>query len=216
MKIAIVDYGMGNLFSVNKALQHVAQGAEIILTDKPAIIDAADKVVFPGQGAMPDCMRELAKRNLSQSVIEAASHKPFLGICVGAQLLFEHSEEGPTAGLGIFPGQVVRFKPEAMHNTSGNKHKVPHMGWNEIAQISTAQPHPLWQGIANNERFYFVHSYHFMPSDDSLILGQTAYPSPFASVIGRKNIFAMQCHPEKSHTAGLTLLRNFVAWSGTV
>lgn len=212
MKIAIVDYGMGNLFSVFKALQYVAEGAEIILSADPEQISLADKVVFPGQGAMPDCMHALESRGLRQVVVSAARTKPFLGICVGAQLLFEESEEGNTPGLGIFAGRVIRFKPEAMHDATGNKLKVPHMGWNEIFQTHT---HPLWQGIPDKTRFYFVHSYHFAPTDSSLILGETAYPDRFASVIGKNNIFAMQCHPEKSHAAGLTLLRNFVAWSGT-
>jgi glutamine amidotransferase len=211
MKIAVVDYGMGNLFSVLQAARHAAPEATIFLADKASLIDSADKVIFPGQGAMPDCMQALLEHDLQDSIMAATRNKPFLGICVGAQLLFEHSDEGNTAGLGIFKGKVVRFQPEKMFDAHGQKLKVPHMGWNNIQQH---QPHVLWKDIPDNDRFYFVHSYHFAPTDASIILGQTAYPTPFASVVGQENIFAMQCHPEKSHRAGLQLLQNFVAWSG--
>ena len=211
MKIAVVDYGMGNLRSVTKALEHVAGAdAEIILTDDPAIVAAADKVVFPGQGAMPDCMRELESRGLKQAVLDAAKSKPFLGICVGAQLLFEFSEEGNTPGLGVFKGKVVRFPADKMRDAQGLKLKVPHMGWNEMFIV---HDHPLWTGIPDGERFYFVHSYHFVPAEDISII-ESAYPYRFAAAVGRANIFAIQCHPEKSHNAGLTLLKNFVHWNG--
>ncbi|WP_297575776.1 imidazole glycerol phosphate synthase subunit HisH [uncultured Deefgea sp.] len=212
MKIAIVDYGMGNLHSVTKALEFVAQAdAEIILTADPAVVASADKVVFPGQGAMPDCMRELEASGLKQAVLDAAASKPFLGICVGAQLLFEHSEEGDMDCLGVFKGKVIKFKPENMHDEQGQKLKVPHMGWNETFIV---QDHPLWAGIADKERFYFVHSYHFSPTEPHDTIIETGYPNRFAVAIAKDNIFAIQCHPEKSHTAGLQLLRNFVHWDG--
>lgn len=212
MKIAVVDYGMGNLHSVTKALELVAEGkAEIILTNDPSIVASADKVVFPGQGAMPDCMRELTESGLKQAVIDASQNKPFLGICVGAQLLFESSEEGHTAGLGIFKGKVIRFPAEKMHDASGQKLKVPHMGWNEMF---ITQTHPLWQGIEDKERFYFVHSYHFAPEDTSITVVESEYPYRFPVAVARGNIFAIQCHPEKSHDAGLKLLKNFVNWDG--
>ena len=211
MKIAVVDYGMGNLHSVTRALEHVAgQDAEIVLTSDPAIVAAADKVVFPGQGAMPDCMRELETRGLKQAVLDAARSKPFLGICVGAQLLFEFSEEGNTPGLGVFKGKVVRFPPEKMHDEHGQKLKVPHMGWNEMFIV---KQHPLWAGIPEAERFYLVHSYHFVPAEDISVI-ESAYPYRFAAAVARGNIFAIQCHPEKSHNAGLQLLKNFVHWNG--
>lgn len=211
MKIAVVDYGMGNLRSVTKALEHVAgNDAEIILTDDPAVVASADKVVFPGQGAMPDCMRELEQRGLKQAVLDAARSKPFLGICVGAQLLFEFSEEGNTPGLGVFKGKVVRFPADKMHDEHGQKLKVPHMGWNEMFIV---HEHPLWAGIPEGERFYFVHSYHFVPAEDIAVI-ESAYPYRFAAAVARANIFAIQCHPEKSHHAGLKLLENFVHWNG--
>lgn len=211
MKIAVVDYGMGNLRSVTKALEHVAgNDAQIILTDDPAVVASADKVVFPGQGAMPDCMRELEQRGLKQAVLDAAKTKPFLGICVGAQLLFEFSEEGNTPGLGVFKGKVVRFPADKMRDEHGQKLKVPHMGWNEMFIV---HEHPLWAGIPEGERFYFVHSYHFVPAEDIAVI-ESAYPYRFAAAVARANIFAIQCHPEKSHHAGLKLLENFVHWNG--
>ncbi|GGP27815.1 imidazole glycerol phosphate synthase subunit HisH [Silvimonas amylolytica] len=211
MRIAIVDYGMGNLHSVTKAIEHVAgNDASIVLTDDPIEVAAADKVVFPGQGAMPDCMRHLEESGLKGAVLDAARQKPFLGICVGAQLLFDYSEEGDTPGLGVFAGGVMRFPKERMHDDEGHKLKVPHMGWNEMF---ITREHPLWQGIPQGERFYFVHSYHFKPSDDITVI-ESAYPYRFAAAVARDNIFAIQCHPEKSHNAGLQLLRNFVHWDG--
>ncbi len=211
-KIAIVDYGMGNLHSVTKAFELVAEDhAEIILTADPAVVAGADKVVFPGQGAMPDCMRELEASGLKQAVLDAAASKPFLGICVGAQLLFEHSEEGDMDCLGVFKGNVIKFKPENMHDANGQKLKVPHMGWNEMFIV---QDHPLWAGISDTERFYFVHSYHFAPAEPHDTIIETGYPNRFAVAIAKDNIFAIQCHPEKSSTAGLQLLKNFVQWNG--
>ncbi|WP_035058001.1 imidazole glycerol phosphate synthase subunit HisH [Andreprevotia chitinilytica] len=213
MKIAIVDYGMGNLHSVTKAMELVAEGgAEVVLTADPAVVASADKVVFPGQGAMPDCMRHLEESGLKAEVLKAAEEKPFLGICVGAQLLFEESEEGNTKSLGVFKGRVIRFPQAKMIGAEGQKLKVPHMGWNEMFIV---HDHPLWAGIPDGDRFYFVHSYHFAPAEDIAVI-ESAYPYRFAAAVARDNIFAIQCHPEKSHHAGLQLLKNFVNWNGQV
>jgi len=209
--IAVVDYGMGNLRSVSKALEHVAPDKRIVVTSEPSQIDQAERVVFPGQGAMPDCMRELDTRSLRASVIAAAAEKPFLGICIGLQLLFERSEEGGADGLGILPGQVVKFAKAEMHDDAGRKLKVPHMGWNQVYQIGQ---HPLWSNIPDGERFYYVHSYYVVPQDQTSIVGYSEYPSRFTSVVARDNIFAVQFHPEKSQHAGLQLLSNFVQWNG--
>ncbi len=207
--IAVVDYGMGNLRSVAKALEHVAGGKPVVVTADPAVLAAAERVVVPGQGAMPDCMRELEARGLRQAVIDAAASKPFLGICIGQQMLFEHSEEGDVPGLGILRGRVKRFPADRMHLPDGQKLKVPHMGWNEVKQ---AGPHPLWNGIADGARFYFVHSYYVAPDDAACVAGTTEYGIPFTSACARDNIFAVQCHPEKSAQAGLQLLANFIDW----
>ncbi len=208
--IAVVDYGMGNLRSVAQALLHVADGQSVLITSDPAEIARASRVVFPGQGAMPDCVRELDARGLRAAVLDAAATKPFLGICIGLQLLFEHSEEGNVDGLGVFPGRVKRFA-SGMTDARGYKLKVPHMGWNRVHQTTV---HPLWAGIEQDERFYFVHSYYVEPQDDSLTAGRSEYPLPFTCAIARDNIFAVQFHPEKSQHAGLYLLRNFVHWDG--
>jgi imidazole glycerol-phosphate synthase subunit HisH len=210
--IAVIDYGMGNLRSVSKALEHVAPAAKVLVTSDPHAVMQAQRVVFPGQGAMPDCMREMEARGLHQAVVEAAQTKPFLGICIGMQMLFEHSEEGNVAGLGLFPGKVLRFPHEAMVNAAGEKLKVPHMGWNQVYQ---AQSHPLWAGIEDGARFYFVHSYYCEPATPDWIAGTTNYPFPFTSAVARDNIFAVQFHPEKSATAGLALLSNFVRWDAS-
>ena len=208
--IAVVDYGMGNLRSVAQALAHVAGEQTVAVTSDPGIIAAAKRVVFPGQGAMPDCVRELDARGLRRAVIEAAASKPFLGICIGQQLLFDHSEEGDVPGLGILRGNVRRF-PSGMTDAAGAKLKVPHMGWNQAHQ---AIAHPLWAGIAKDARFYFVHSYYVDPADPALAAAWTEYPFRFASAVARNNIFAVQFHPEKSQQAGLALLYNFVNWDG--
>lgn len=209
--IAVIDYGMGNLRSVAKALEHVAPDRSIVVTSDPAQILAAERVVFPGQGAMPDCVRELDSRDLRRAVHEAAASKPFLGICIGLQLLFEHSEEGDVDGLGILAGKVKRFPQARMVDVAGNKLKVPHMGWNEVHQTCD---HPMWMGIAKDARFYFVHSYYVEPEDAGLETAYTEYPFRFTSAVGRDNIFAVQFHPEKSQQAGLSLLFNFVNWDG--
>jgi glutamine amidotransferase len=207
--IAVIDYGMGNLRSVSKAIEHVAPDRTVVVTSNPDEVAAAGRVVFPGQGAMPDCMREMESRGLRPALIEAARNKPFLGICIGLQMLFEYSEEGDTPGLGLLPGVVRRFPAAKMVGAHGEKLKVPHMGWNEVEQ---AVAHPLWAGISNRSRFYFVHSYYPEPADGALVAGWSAYPFRFACAAARGNLFAVQFHPEKSHTAGLQLLSNFVAW----
>ena len=208
-RIAVVDYGMGNLRSVEQALRHVAGESEVVLASTPDLIESADRVVFPGQGAMRDCMAELDARNLRQAVINAAASKPFLGICIGLQMLFDHSEEGDAAGLGILSGQVKRFAAD-LKGTDGLRLKVPHMGWNQVVQT---KPHPLWDGIADQSFFYFVHSYHVVPDDAAMVVGQTDYGHSFTTAVARDNIFAIQCHPEKSARDGLQLLRNFVGWN---
>jgi glutamine amidotransferase len=185
----------------------VAPGAQVAITDDPEAIRAADRVVFPGQGAMPDCMASLHARGLGEAVGEAALAKPFLGLCIGQQMLFEGSEEGDTPGLALVMGRVRGFERSAARATAG--YKVPHMGWNEVRQV---RPHALWKGIADGERFYFVHSYYCEPAESALTAGETRYPDAFTSAIARDNIFATQFHPEKSATAGLTLLGNFSTW----
>lgn len=208
--VVVVDYGMGNLRSVCKAIEHVAPGRSVIITSDPEQVARAERVVFPGQGAMPDCMRELDVRGLREAVVEAAATKPFLGICIGQQMLFERSEEGNVPGMGILPGEVVRFpKHGPLFGAEGQHLKVPHMGWNEVL---ARHPHPLWQGIAPASRFYFVHSYHVVPAVEADIAADTDYGLRFTSAVARDNIFAVQFHPEKSAQAGLTLLENFVGW----
>ena len=207
--IAVIDYGMGNLRSVSKALEHVAPDAQVHVTSDPERVRQAERVVFPGQGAMPDCMREMDARGLRPAVLEAARSKPFLGICIGLQMLFERSEEGDTAGLGVFPGQVRRFPPQAMQDAQGGKLKVPHMGWNEVMQ---SEPHALWQGIADANRYYFVHSFYVEAGKPELVAGYSVYGFPFTCAVAQDNIFAVQFHPEKSQTAGLALLANFATW----
>ena len=206
--IAVVDYGMGNLRSVSKAVEHVAEGKSVLVTSDAETIYQAERVIFPGQGAMPDCMRELDARNLRAVIIEAANNKPFLGICIGMQLLFDHSEEGNTAGLGLFTGHVKRFA-EKLEDENGDKLKVPHMGWNRVYQT---QPHMLWNNIEDASRFYHVHSYYVVPQDSALSVGESEYPGRFSTAVARDNIFATQFHVEKSAAAGLQLLNNFVNW----
>jgi len=207
--IAVVDYGMGNLRSVSKALEHVAPSKSVLVTSNLEDIVNAERVVFPGQGAMPDCIRELDARGLREAVLQAAKNKPFLGICIGLQMLFEHSEEGNAAGLEVFNGNVTRFAPAKMFDENGEKLKVPHMGWNQVNQT---QAHALWQNIADAARFYYVHSYYVQPTDIRLIAGESEYPFRFTCAIARDNLFAVQFHPEKSAQSGLQLLSNFVNW----
>ena len=208
-KVAIIDYGMGNLRSVAKAIEHVASASEVVVTSDPAEVLAADRVVFPGQGAMPDCMRELDARGLRPAVLEAARSKPFLGICIGQQMLFEHSEEGNVPGLGVFRGEVRRFPADKMVGADGIRLKVPHMGWNEVWQ---KQAHALWANIPDGARFYYVHSYYVDPADPGIVAATTDYGIPFTGAVAQANIFAIQFHPEKSAQAGLQLLSNFMSW----
>lgn len=205
--IAIIDYGMGNLRSVAQALKKVG-GENVLITAEAAEIERAERVVFPGQGAMPDCMAEIDRRGLRQTILHAAANKPFLGICLGLQMLFDHSDEGDVAGLQLWRGDVKRFaNPLSDHN--GQILKVPHMGWNSVNQC---QPHPLWNGIENNSHFYFVHSYHVVPAEAALVGGVCDYGGEFTCVSFRDNVFAVQFHPEKSARDGLRLLENFVSW----
>ena len=211
MDIAVVDYGMGNLRSVAKALAHVAPTRSIAVTSDPDAIRRAGRVVLPGQSAMPDCMKGLRESGLTEAVVEAATSRPFLGICLGLQMLFESSEEGPTEGLGLLAGRVIRFRDRAMALADGQRLKVPHMGWSPVCQT---RAHPLWTGIPDRTRFYFAHSYHPEPEDPAATVGTADYPAAFTCAIARANIFATQFHPEKSHRAGLQLLANFVVWNG--
>ncbi len=206
--IAVVDYGMGNLRSVYQALHKVAPDASVSVTDDAKVIAAAKRVVFPGQGAMPDCMRELDARGLRSAVVDAAKNKPFLGICIGLQMLFAHSAEGDVPGLGILPGEVVRFKSN-LQDASGARLKVPHMGWNQVHHAE----HALWSGIEQDARFYFVHSYYVQPQEVAVIQATSHYPDSFACAVARDNLFAVQFHPEKSAAAGLKLLQNFINWN---
>jgi glutamine amidotransferase len=201
LKIAVVDYGMGNLRSMSKAIEHVAPGAEVRVTADPERILSCERVVVPGQGAMPDCMRQLERSGAREAVIEAAARKPFLGVCIGLQMLFEHGEEGDTPGLGLLAGEVPRLRVAGL--------KIPHMGWNEVIQ---ERAHALWERIADRSRFYFVHSYYPVPRDPALTAASCVYGAPFTCAVARDNIFAVQFHPEKSQSAGLQLLSNFVHW----
>jgi imidazole glycerol-phosphate synthase subunit HisH len=209
LQVAVVDYGMGNLRSVANALKAVAPEVSIEITSDPELIAAAERVVFPGQGAMPDCIRELDMRGLRQVVVEATREKPFFGICIGLQMLFEHSEEGDVPGLGIYPGEVKRFPADKMVDIQGAKLKVPHMGWSQVHQ---ADEHAMWQDIPDQARFYYVHSYYVDPAEAALTAATTAYPFDYTCAIARDNVFAVQFHPEKSAESGLQLLRNFVNW----
>ena len=210
--VAVIDYGMGNLRSVAKALGHVAPAASIVVSDEPAVIRAAPRVVLPGQSAMPDTMARIDATGLRAVVLDCLRDRPFLGVCLGLQMLFDASEEGPTSCLGALPGRVRRFRDEDMALPSGERLKVPHMGWSPVRQT---RPHPLWAGIDDGAPFYFAHSYFAVPDDAAITVGTASYPAPFTCAIARANIFAVQFHPEKSQRAGLQLLANFVTWDGT-
>jgi glutamine amidotransferase len=208
--IAIIDYGMGNLHSIAKATEHVAGKLRVRVTRDHTEILAAERVVFPGVGAIRDCMAELQRTGLDEVVVEAVRNRPVLGVCLGMQALLTHSEENDgTNCLGIISGEVVRF-PAAMEE-GGERLKIPHMGWNRVEQ---SYAHPMWQGIPDGSRFYFVHSYYTVPQRDTDVAARTPYGIRFASVVANGNVFAVQFHPEKSQHAGLQLLANFVAWNG--
>jgi imidazole glycerol-phosphate synthase subunit HisH len=210
--VAVVDYGMGNLRSVAQAVMHVAQGTgfEVVVTSRPDEVRGAERVVLPGQGAMPDCMRELRDSGLRQSVLEAAAAKPLFGVCVGMQMLLDRSEEGPSEGLGLIHGDVLKFELAGRLQPDGSRFKVPQMGWNQVFQT---QPHAIWQGVPDASYFYFVHSYYARPSDARHSAGEADYGTRFTAAIARDNIFACQFHPEKSADQGLALYRNFLQWT---
>ena len=208
--IAIIDYGMGNLHSIAKAVEHVAPDSRVLISSEPGKILSADRVVFPGVGGIGHTMQELTRTGLGEVALQAAASKPMLCICVGMQALFERSEENDgTPCLGLIAGEVRRF-PDAMSDADGNKLKVPHMGWNQVHQ----KPHPLWEGIAQDSRFYFVHSYYTAPAGQDMQVATTDYGIEFCCALARENLFAVQFHPEKSQRVGLALLRNFGRWDG--
>ncbi|MGZ8287837.1 MAG: imidazole glycerol phosphate synthase subunit HisH [Telluria sp.] len=209
-KIVVVDYGMGNLRSVAQALRAVAPEADVVISGEAADIDSADRIVLPGQGAMRDCMRSLRESGVQEALVRAAASRPMMGVCVGEQMLFDRSEEGDTPGLGLLPGQVVRFRLEGRLQADGSRFKVPQMGWNRVRQV---RAHPLWEGIADDSYFYFVHSYYAQPAQQSDTIGEADYGAPFCCAVARDNIVATQFHPEKSASAGLQLYKNFVHWN---
>ena len=209
--VAVVDYGMGNLRSVSQAVMHVAAGTgvSVVISSRPEEVYAADRVVLPGQGAMRDCMRELDVSGLKEAVLDAAACKPLMGVCVGMQMLLEHSEEQDTPGLGLIPGVVRRFRLEGQLQPDGSRYKVPQMGWNRVRQ----HPHKLWQGVPDECYFYFVHSFYAAPSVAHHTAGDTEYGERFTCALARDNIFATQFHPEKSASHCLALYRNFLNWN---
>jgi glutamine amidotransferase len=214
--VAVVDYGMGNLRSVSQAVLHVARdsGVDVIVTSRPDEVFAAERVVLPGQGAMPDCMRELRESGLQDAVLHAAANKPLMGVCVGMQMLLTRSDEGPpgvgTPGLDLIAGEVVRFELEGRLQPDGSRYKVPQMGWNQVLQTA---PHAIWQGVPDASYFYFVHSFYARPADSRHSAGETEYGERFTCALARDNIFATQFHPEKSAEHGLALYKNFLHWN---
>lgn len=209
--VAVVDYGMGNLRSVSQAVAHAARDLDlrVIVTANPEEVWAADRVVLPGQGAMRDCMQELHASGLREAVLHAAEHKPLMGVCVGMQMLLQHSEEQDTPGLGLLPGRVQRFQLDGRLQPDGSRYKVPQMGWNQVWQ----RPHAMWAGVPDGAWFYFVHSYYAAPANAGHTAGETDYGARFTCAVARDNIFATQFHPEKSADHGLLLYRNFLLWS---
>jgi imidazole glycerol-phosphate synthase subunit HisH len=220
--VAVIDYGMGNLRSVSQAVQHAAKGLnlEVVVTNDPDVVRAAERVVLPGQGAMRDCMRELREAHgggLLGAVLDAATNKPLMGVCVGMQMLLDHSEEQDTPGLGLIPGRVIKFRLDGQTQADGSRFKVPQMGWNRVHQPSHpgehgGKPHPVWGGIEQDSYFYFVHSYHAVVENPQHSAGETEYGLRFTCAVARDNIFATQFHPEKSAEHGLALYRNFLTW----
>lgn len=214
--VAVVDYGMGNLRSVAQAVMAAAQGSgwTVRVTAQPDEVRAAHRIVLPGQGAMPDCMHELQASGLRESVLEAAASKPLFGVCVGMQMLLDHSAEGDTPGLGLIPGEVLKFDLAGKLQSDGSRYKVPQMGWNTVRQVAHGGAvHPVWAGVPDNSYFYFVHSFYALPQDARHCAGEADYGGPFAAAIARDNIFATQFHPEKSADQGLALYRNFLHWN---
>ena len=222
--VAVVDYGMGNQRSVSQAVQHAAQGSgfEVVVTSRPEVVMAVERIVLPGQGAIADCMRELTESGLLESVMHAAANKPLFGVCVGMQMLLTHSAEGRpgdggvgTQGLGLIPGEVLKFDLAGQLQADGSRYKVPQMGWNQVSQslLNDQHPHPIWQGVPDDSYFYFVHSFYARPSDARHTAGATCYGQRFTAAIARDNIFATQFHPEKSAAQGLALYRNFLSWN---
>ena len=209
--VAVVDYGSGNLRSVSQAVQHVAAATDfdVCVTQNAQDVLNAERVVLPGQGHMGDCMRELAASGLQDAVLHAAANKPLFGVCVGMQMLLTRSEEGPTDGLNLIPGQVARFRLEGQRQPDGSRYKVPQMGWNRVFQ----RTHPIWAGVEDGAYFYFVHSYFARPDDAAHTVGETDYGQRFTAAVARDNIFATQFHPEKSADQGLALYRNFLHWN---
>jgi glutamine amidotransferase len=220
--VAVVDYGMGNLRSVTQAVHAVANdaantGFEVVWAKTPQEVMAAERVVLPGQGGMRDCMRELHDSGMLAAVLHAAKHKPLMGVCVGMQMLLDHSEELDTPCLGLIPGEVVKFDIAGQTAPDGSRYKVPQMGWNQVYVVDHVGQypqgrHPVWGEVPDGSYFYFVHSYYAKPSDIRHSVGETEYGSRFSSAIARDNIFATQFHPEKSATQGLSLYRNFLHW----
>jgi imidazole glycerol-phosphate synthase subunit HisH len=210
-KVAVVDYGMGNLRSVTQAVMHVAAdaGVEVVWARTPQEVMDAERVVLPGQGAMRDCMRELHDSGMFDAVMHAAAHKPLMGVCVGMQMLLDHSQEQDTACLGLIPGEVVKFDLAGQHQADGSRFKVPQMGWNQV----WINNHPVWGDVPDGSYFYFVHSYYAQPSDEHHTVGETDYGRRFTAAVARDNIFATQFHPEKSAEHGLALYRNFLHWN---
>jgi imidazole glycerol-phosphate synthase subunit HisH len=209
--VAVIDYGMGNIRSVSRALEYAGGNCHVVVTYDPQRILGADHVVFPGVGALRDCMSELHRLELDDVIRECAASRPFLGICLGLQALMDSSEENDgTPGLGIIAGETVRFAGNAA-SQAADRRKIPHMGWNRVHQT---RPHALWEGVAQDSRFYFVHSYFVRPRDAGVVAATTGYGDTFVSAIARDNIFAVQFHPEKSQRTGLALLANFIAWDG--
>ena len=215
--VAVVDYGMGNLRSVTQAVMHVAAdaGVDVVWARTPAEVMAAERVVLPGQGGMRDCMRELHDSGMYGAVMHAAQHKPLMGVCVGMQMLLDHSEELDTPCLGLIPGEVVKFELAGQIQPDGSRYKVPQMGWNQVwhSNLGHPRPHPVWGDVPDGSYFYFVHSYFARPSDARHSVGETDYGNRFCSAIARDNIFATQFHPEKSAEHGLSLYRNFLRWN---
>jgi imidazole glycerol-phosphate synthase subunit HisH len=221
--VAVVDYGMGNLFSMSQAVRKAAENTayRVVVTANPEEVRAAERIVLPGQGAMPDCMRELRDSGLQESVLEAAARKPLFGVCVGMQMLLDHSHEGRrdepgvgTPGLGLIPGEVVKFDLAGQLQPDGSRYKVPQMGWNQVYRNSHGgSPHPVWGDVPDGSYFYFVHSFYAQPSDARHSVGEADYGQRFTAAIARDNIFATQFHPEKSAAHGLSLYRNFLHWN---